>query len=61
MQQEKVDNTWLKKNGNLGVIIGSTWIGLHIIVPLTLLRIPIVQKYLVVLENNIPFNIPGIG
>lgn len=39
----------------------SAWIGLNIIIPLTLLRLPIVQKYLVELEGKLPFDIPGVG
>ena len=52
---------FLKKSGKWGAIVGASWIGLNIAVPLFLLRIPAVQKYLVAMENKLPFDIPGVG
>jgi len=52
---------FLSKLGKWGPIVGGVWIASHIIVPLALLRIPAFQKYLISLENILPFNIPGIG
>ncbi len=43
------------------LLVGGAWIVLNIVVPLALLRIPAVHKYLVVLEDKLPFDIPGIG
>ena len=57
MQQENL----LKKGGKWGAIISAVWIGLNILVPLALLRIPAVQTYLRALEGKLPFDIPGIG
>ncbi len=57
--QEK--ESLLKKSGKWGALIGLAWISINIIVPLALLRIPAVQKYLVALESKLPFQIPGIG
>ena len=53
--------SFIKKAGKWAPLVGGAWIVLNIVVPLALLRIPAVQKYLVVLEDNLPFNIPGIG
>ncbi len=61
MAEEKQTESLLKKSGQWGVIIGSVWIALNIFVPLALLRIPAVQKYLVAIEDKLPFDIPGIG
>ena len=61
MTEEARKENFLKKGGKWGVIIGAAWIGLNIIVPLALLRIPVVQKYLVAFEEKLPFDIPGIG
>ena len=52
---------FIKKAGKWAPFVGGTWIVLNIVVPLALLRIPAVQKYLVVLEEKLPFDIPGIG
>ena len=52
---------FIKKAGKWAPLIGVAWIALNIVVPLALLRIPAVQKYLVLLENKLPFNIPGLG
>ncbi len=59
-----VENTkqkgFLKKFGKLAPILGGLWIASHIAVPLLLLRIPAAQKYLIALQNKLPFHIPGI-
>ena len=52
---------FIKKAGKWAPLLGGVWIVLNIVVPLALLRIPAVQKYLVVLENKLPFDLPGIG
>tara|TARA_B100001250_G_scaffold289748_1_gene251513 strand:- start:518 stop:718 length:201 start_codon:yes stop_codon:yes gene_type:complete len=59
--EEKKKKSFLKKFGKWGPIMGVLWIGSHIAVPLLLLHIPAAQKYLIALENKIPFDIPGIG
>ena len=51
----------IKKAGKWAPLVGGAWIVLNIVVPLALLRIPAVQKYLVVIEDKLPFDIPGIG
>ena len=51
----------IKKAGKWAPFIGGAWIVMNIVVPLALLRIPAVQKYLVVIKNKLPFDIPGIG
>ena len=61
MTEAKQKESLLKKGGKWGAIIGAAWIVLNIVVPLALLRIPAVQKYLVAIEDKLPFNIPGIG
>ena len=61
MTEEKQKKNFLTKGGKWGAIIAAAWIGLNIVVPLALLRIPAVQKYLVALDNNLPFDIPGVG
>ena len=52
---------FITKAGKWAPLVGGAWIVINIVVPLTLLRIPAVQKYLVLLENKLPFEIPGIG
>ena len=52
---------FIKKGGKWAPIVGGGWIILNLVVPLALLRIPTVQKYLVLLEDKFPFDIPGIG
>ncbi len=59
--EKKKEMSLIKKAGKWAPFVGGTWIVLNIVVPLALLRIPAVQKYLVVLENKLPFDIPGIG
>ena len=49
------------KGGKWGASISATWIGLNIVIPLALLRIPAVQKVLVAVGDKLPFDIPGIG
>ncbi len=61
MTEEKEQKGFLKKFGKWAPIIGVAWIVLNIVLPLALLRIPAVQKVLVVLENKLPFDLPGIG
>ncbi len=61
MPQENKKESFLQRNGKLGAIIGVLWIGLNIVLPLALLRIPAVQQYLVAFEEKLPFDIPGIG
>ena len=50
-----------KKLGKWATIISGVWIVLNIVLPLALLRIPAVQKYLIALEDKLPFDIPGLG
>ena len=61
MVEEKKNESLLRKGGKWGAIFGFVWIALNIVVPLALLRIPIVQTYLVALDKQLPFHIPGIG
>ena len=58
---EQNKKNFLKKGGKWGAIIGIAWISLNILIPLALLRIPAVQKYLVALVNKLHLQIPGIG
>ena len=51
----------LSKLGKSWPILAGAWIASHVIVPLALIRIPVFHKYLISLENALPFNIPGIG
>ena len=62
-QKSKKDQkmNFIKKAGKWAPLVGGAWFAINIFVPLALLRIPAVQKYLVVLESKLPFNIPGIG
>ena len=53
--------SFIKKAGRWAPLVGGAWIVLNIVLPLALLRIPAVQKYLVVFEDKLPFDIPGIG
>ena len=59
MAEEK--KSFLKRFGKWAPIVGGAWIVLNIVLPLALLRIPVVQKYLVAFEGKLPFDIPGIG
>ena len=53
--------SFIKKAGKWAPLVGGIWIILNIVVPLALIRIPVVQKYLVLIENKLPFDIPGIS
>ena len=59
--EKKKKLNFIKKAGKWAPFIGGLWIVLNVVVPLALIRIPAVQKYLVVLKDKLPFNIPGIG
>ena len=61
MAETKQAVSLLKRGGKWGTIIGAIWIGLNIILPIALLRIPAVQEFLVAVKDKLPFNIPGIG
>tara|TARA_Y100001968_G_scaffold324496_1_gene363917 strand:- start:6504 stop:6689 length:186 start_codon:yes stop_codon:yes gene_type:complete len=61
MSENKNQKGFFKKFGKWGPIIGGAWIVLNIVAPLALLRIPVVHKYLVNLDEKVPFDIPGIG
>ncbi len=59
---EETQASWLNRGGKWGaIVVGAAWITLNIIVPLALLRIPVVQKYLLAFKEKLPFDIPGIG
>ncbi len=53
--------SFIKKAGKWAPLVGGAWIVLNIAVPLALLRIPAVQKYLAILSDKLPFDIPGLG
>ena len=61
MAEEKEQKGFLKKFGKWAPIIGGAWIVLNIVLPLALLRIPAVQKFLVAVGDKLPFDFPGIG
>ena len=61
MAEEQAQKGFLKRFGKWAPVLGGAWIVLNIVVPLALLRIPAIQKYLVALQNKLPFDIPGIG
>ncbi len=61
MAKETERKGFLKKFGKWAPIVGGAWIVINIVVPLALLRIPAVQKYLIALGEKLPFDIPGIG
>ena len=61
MSEKKEQRGFLKKFGKWAPIIGGAWIVLNIVLPLALLRIPAVQKFLVAASEKLPFDIPGIG
>tara|TARA_Y100001968_G_scaffold77862_1_gene69139 strand:+ start:7212 stop:7397 length:186 start_codon:yes stop_codon:yes gene_type:complete len=61
MTEEKEKKGFFQKFGKWAPLIGGIWIVLNILVPLALLRIPVIQKYLVALQDNLPFHIPGLG
>tara|TARA_Y100001968_G_scaffold233715_1_gene216712 strand:- start:315 stop:485 length:171 start_codon:yes stop_codon:yes gene_type:complete len=53
MAEENKQKGFLQKFGKWAPIIGGGWIVLNIVVPLALLRIPTVQKYLVELGDKL--------
>ena len=59
--EKKNQMNFIKNAGKWAPIVGGAWIVLNIVLPLAILRIPAVQKYLVVVEDKLPFDIPGIG
>ena len=61
MSKKNQKESFLKKGGKWGAIVGAAWITLNIVVPLALLRIPAVQKYLVAIKDKLPFEIPGFS
>ncbi len=61
MIEKKERHGFLKKFGKWAPIIGGAWVLLNIFLPLALLRIPAVQKFLVAVGEKLPFHIPGIG
>ena len=61
MTKETEQKGVLKKFGKWAPIITGAWIILNILLPLVILRIPAVQKYLVALGDKLPIDIPGIG
>ena len=61
MDEPQPKESLLKKSGRIGAILGFVWIALNIVVPLALLRVPAVQRWLVAFDNKLPFHIPGIG
>ena len=61
MAQNKEQTGFLKKFGKWAPIIGGAWIILNIVLPLALLRIPAIQKFIVASADKLPFDIPWIG
>mgnify|MGYP001179869829 CR=1 FL=1 len=61
MTKEKQKENLLKKGGKWSLIIGAVWIGLNIVIPLSILRIPAVQKYLISLADKFPIDIARLG
>ena len=59
MAEEK--KSFLTRFGKWAPIDGGAWIALNVVLPLALLRIQVVQKYLVAFEDKLPFDIPGVG
>ena len=59
--EKKNQKSFIKKAGKWAPLVGGAWIFVNIVVPLALLRIPAVQKYLIVIEEKLPFDVPGIG
>tara|TARA_Y100001968_G_scaffold133578_1_gene121835 strand:- start:77 stop:262 length:186 start_codon:yes stop_codon:yes gene_type:complete len=60
MTEESRQKVFLKKFGKWAPIVGGAWIALNIVVPLALLRIPAVQKYLAGIAEKLPIDIPSI-
>ncbi len=61
MSEETSQKGIPKKFGKWAPIIGGAWIILNIALPLALLRMPAVQKYLVAVKEKLPLDFPGIG
>tara|TARA_B100000700_G_C14801024_1_gene740581 strand:- start:666 stop:851 length:186 start_codon:yes stop_codon:yes gene_type:complete len=61
MEKNKNQISFIKKAGKWAPFIGGAWIILNIVIPLSLLRLPIVQEYLLVLEKKLPFDLPAIS
>ena len=61
MSEKEDQKGFFKRFGKWAPLLGVAWITLNIVLPLALLRIPIVQKYFVALEDKLPFDFPGIG
>ena len=59
--KEEREESFINKAGKWAPLVGGAWIALNIVLPLVLLRIPAVQRYLVILDEKLPFDIPGIG
>ena len=55
------ESKFFSKLGKWGPIVAGVWAAAHIIVPLALLKVPYFHKYLISLDNSLPFDIPGIG
>ncbi len=60
-REEKSNKSLFKRFGKWAPIIGGIWIALNILIPLALLRVPVVQKYLVELKGKLPFDFNWIG
>ena len=61
MTDEKQKTSLIKKSGKWAGILSAAWIGLNIVIPLALLRIPAFQRYLVALKEKLPLDINGFG
>ena len=61
MSEKNQKESFLKKGGKWGAILGAAWIVLNIAIPLAVLRIPAVQTYLAAIKDKLPFEIPGIS
>ena len=61
MTEETKQKGFLQKFGKWAPIIGGAWVILNIILPLALLRIPTVQRFIAAAGEKLPFDIPGIG
>ena len=60
-QEQNYKMSFIKKAGKWGPIIAVAWIALNIVVPLALLRIPVIQKLLLTFIEKLHFDILGIG
>ncbi len=64
MDQNSLQNkqlNFIKRTEKWGPIIGGEWIALNLVVPLALLPITVIHRFLVKIENKLLFDIPGIG